>query len=112
MGELWGSSSQLHQRVNALLRELANPNLHDIPNNLPCRVELWDRSNQHSRWVIAASSSIAVGHASLDPLSPTSQASGSRSALAYWLFESTRRSEHRPAALEFFFTKAHRDDCA
>jgi hypothetical protein len=26
-----------------LLRELANPNLHDIPCDLPFRVELWDR---------------------------------------------------------------------
>jgi hypothetical protein len=33
---------------------LANPNLHDIPRNLPFRVELWDRADQHLRLVIAA----------------------------------------------------------
>ena len=33
---------------------------------LPFRVELWDRNDQHIRWVIAASPSIAIGHAALD----------------------------------------------
>ena len=34
---------------------------------LPFRVELWDRSDQHiRRWVIAASPSVAIGHAALD----------------------------------------------
>jgi len=32
----------------------------------PFRVELWDRHDQHIRWVIAAASSVAVGHAALD----------------------------------------------
>ena len=64
--ELWGTSSKVYQRVDALLRELANPNLHDVPTNLPFRVELWDRHDQHIRWVIAASSSVAIGHAALD----------------------------------------------
>jgi hypothetical protein len=50
----------------SLLRELANPNLHDIPTNLPFRVELWDRTGQHTRWAISASTSVAVGHAALD----------------------------------------------
>jgi hypothetical protein len=40
--------------------------LHDIPTHLPFRVELWDRSDQRIRWVIAASSSVAIGHAALD----------------------------------------------
>jgi hypothetical protein len=40
--------------------------LHDIPRNLPFRVEMWDRSDQHIRWVIAASASVVVGHAALD----------------------------------------------
>jgi len=47
--------------VDKLLRELANPNLQDIPGNLPFRVELWDRHDQHIRWVIAASASVAIG---------------------------------------------------
>jgi hypothetical protein len=64
--ELWGTSSTLYHRVDGLLRELANPNLHDIPTRLPFRVEMWDRSDQHVRWVISASASVAVGHAALD----------------------------------------------
>jgi hypothetical protein len=63
---LWGTSSNLYFRIDELLRELANPNLHDIPMRLPFRVEMWDRSDQHVRWVIAATSSVAVGHAALD----------------------------------------------
>ena len=63
---LWGASSEAYFRVDELLRELANPNLHDIPTRLPFRVELWDRHDQHIRWVIAASASVAVGHAALD----------------------------------------------
>jgi hypothetical protein len=62
----WDTSSGLYRRIDGLLRELANPNLHDIPTQLPFRVELWDRSDQHVRWVIAASSSVALGHAALD----------------------------------------------
>jgi hypothetical protein len=65
-GENWGRSSELYFRVDALLRELANPNLHDIPTHLPFRVEMWDRTAQHIRWVVAASSSVAIGHAALD----------------------------------------------
>ncbi|MGH6673787.1 MAG: hypothetical protein ACRECV_17705 [Xanthobacteraceae bacterium] len=49
-----------------MLRELANPNLHDIPTRFPFRVELWDRNDLHIRWVIAASSSVAIGDAALD----------------------------------------------
>jgi hypothetical protein len=64
--ELWGNSSALHERVDKLLRELANPNLHDIPTNLPFRVEMWDQHDGHIRWVVAASSSVAIGHAALD----------------------------------------------
>jgi len=64
--QLWGTSSEFYFRVDELLRQLANPNLHDIPARLPFRVELWDRSNQRIRWVIAASASVAVGHAALD----------------------------------------------
>jgi hypothetical protein len=62
---LWGASSEAYFRVDELLRQLANPNLHDIPRNLPFRVEMWDQSDQHIRWVIAASASVAVGHAAI-----------------------------------------------
>jgi hypothetical protein len=54
---LWGASSAAYFRVDELLRQLANPNLHDIPHNLPFRVEMWDRNEQHVRWVISASAS-------------------------------------------------------
>ena len=64
--QLWDASSDAYLRVDKLLRELANPNLHDIPRNLPFRVELWDRADQHLRFVVAASASVAIGHAALD----------------------------------------------
>ena len=63
---LRGASSEAYFRVDDLLRQLANPNLHDIPRNLPFRVEMWDGSDQHIRWVIAAAASVAVGHAAMD----------------------------------------------
>jgi len=63
---LWGASSAAYFQVDELLRQLANPNLHDIPRNLPFRVEMWDGSDQHIRWVIAASASVAVGRAAMD----------------------------------------------
>jgi hypothetical protein len=63
---LWGASSAAYFRMDELLRQLANPNLHDIPRNLPFRVEMWDPSDQHVRWMIAASASVAVGHAAMD----------------------------------------------
>jgi hypothetical protein len=64
--ELWGASSDAYFRVDELLRQVSNPNLHDAPRNLPFRVEMWDRSGQHARWVISASASVAVAHAAMD----------------------------------------------
>jgi hypothetical protein len=32
--QLWGASSEFYFRIDELLRELANPNLHDIPTRL------------------------------------------------------------------------------
>ena len=32
---LWGASWEAYFRVDELLRQLANPNLHDIPRNSP-----------------------------------------------------------------------------
>jgi hypothetical protein len=49
--------ASLYQRVDKLLRELENPNLHDIAN-MNFRVELWDRHALHIRWIIAASGSV------------------------------------------------------
>jgi hypothetical protein len=64
--ELWRTSSRLYHHVDALLRELADPNLHDVPTNLPFRIELWDRHDKQIRWVVSASSSIAIAQAALD----------------------------------------------
>ena len=63
---LWGTSTELYFRVDKLLNQLANPNLHDISPNLQIHVELWDRYDKHIRWVIAATSSIVIGNAAFD----------------------------------------------
>jgi hypothetical protein len=64
-GALWGTSSRLYFRVDELLRELANPNLHDIAN-MNFRVELWDRHAEHVRWVVAATGTVSIAHAAFD----------------------------------------------
>ena len=86
---LWGASSEAYFRVDELLRQLANPNLHDIPHNLPFRVEMWDQSDQHIRWVIAASASVAIGQAAMD----------AAIAMGYWLFGSIREGERAQSAI-------------
>jgi hypothetical protein len=63
--ELWGTSSGLYERVDALLRELANPNLHDIAN-MAYRVKLWDGHAQHIRWTIAAIGHVAIAQATFE----------------------------------------------
>ena len=60
-----GAYGGLYERVDKLLRELENPNLHDIAN-MSFRVELWDRHALHIRWVIAASGSVFLAHAAFD----------------------------------------------
>ena len=64
--DLFGATSEAYFRIDKLLRELANPNLHDVPTNLPFRVEMWDRQDKGVRWTVAASTSVAIGHAVLD----------------------------------------------
>jgi hypothetical protein len=64
-GDLWGRSSELYFQVDKLLRELANPNLHDIAN-MNFRIELWERHAEHIRWTVAASGSIVLAHAAFD----------------------------------------------
>ena len=65
-GKLWGASSKACFRIDELLRELANPNLHDIFPISAFRVELWDQHSDHVRWVIAAAASITICHAAFD----------------------------------------------
>jgi hypothetical protein len=55
----------LYQRVDKLLREIENPNLHDI-RNMSFRVELWDRHALHIRWVIAAAGSVFLARAAFE----------------------------------------------
>lgn len=64
--DMWGASSAAYFRVDELLRELRNPNLHEIFPVSTFRVELWDRNANELRWVIAACASITIAHAALD----------------------------------------------
>ncbi len=41
-GLIQGQHSDLYRRVDSLLREIENPNLHNIAN-MSYRVELWER---------------------------------------------------------------------
>jgi hypothetical protein len=60
-----GAYDGLYQRVDKLLRELENPNQHDIAN-MNFRVELWDRYALHIRWVVAASGAVSLARAAFD----------------------------------------------
>jgi hypothetical protein len=64
--DLWCASSDAYFRVDGLLRELSNPNLHDINSNLGYHVELWDGRDLHIRWVVAATDTIAIQRAAFD----------------------------------------------
>ena len=66
-GKLWGNSSDLYLRIDKTLRELANPNLHDVLSAGAFQIELWDRyGKDHLRWVVAAAANVSVGHAAFD----------------------------------------------
>jgi hypothetical protein len=43
-----------------------NPNLHDAPMHLPFRVEMWEPSDQHVRWVVAGSTGVGIDQAAFD----------------------------------------------
>jgi hypothetical protein len=60
-----GVYTDLYRRVDRLLRELSNPNLHDIAN-MSYRVELWERHADRIRWVVAAAGSVTVAHGAFD----------------------------------------------
>lgn len=38
-----GARDELYNRIEGALRELANPNLHDVNLGTAFRIELWDR---------------------------------------------------------------------
>ncbi len=99
--ELWGTSSALYHHVDRILQELATPDLQDISVRLPFRVEMWDRSDQHVRWVIAASSSVAILMLRSTWQSPTIPTSVLRFAMASTSFGNSsrkRQREYRAAA--------------
>jgi hypothetical protein len=62
---LWGASSEISASMNfcdswpiqtcTISRTIS-----------PFGVEMWDQSDQHIRWVIAASASVAIGQAAMD----------------------------------------------
>ena len=60
-----GAYAGIYRRVDKLLRELGNPNLHDI-RNMSFRVELWDQHALHIRWVIAAAGSVFLARAAFE----------------------------------------------
>jgi hypothetical protein len=68
--DLFRSGSVQHElyfKIDRLLRELANPNLHDVNLTTAFRIELWDRHGKdHLRMCIAASSNVAIAHAAFD----------------------------------------------
>ena len=55
----------MEKPTNELLRQLANPNLHDIAN-MNCRIESRERHAEHIRWTVAASGSIVLARAAFD----------------------------------------------
>jgi hypothetical protein len=61
------TKDELFWRIDALLRELRNPNLHEVELTTAFQIELWDRyGKSHLRMVIAATSSIMIAHAAFD----------------------------------------------
>ena len=57
--------SDLYREEDGLLRELGNPNLHDIAN-MSYRIELWDQYALHIRWTVAAIGHINLARAAYD----------------------------------------------
>jgi hypothetical protein len=54
-------------QIDALLRELASPNLHDVNLATAFRIEIWGRyGKDHLRMVIAATSNAGIAHAIFD----------------------------------------------
>jgi hypothetical protein len=61
------TKDEIYWRIDALLRELRNPNLHEVELTTAYQVELWDRYGKgHLRMVIAATSSVIIAHAAFD----------------------------------------------
>src|SRR5947199_5082608 len=65
-GSLQNELANAYARMDALIRQLKNPNLHDIPMQLPFRVETWTGDGQHIRWVTACASTVSIAHGAFD----------------------------------------------
>lgn len=67
LGDFGRTKDELYWRIDALLRELRNPNLHEVELTTAYQIELWDRyGKSHLRMVLAAASSIEIAHAAFD----------------------------------------------
>jgi hypothetical protein len=64
-GALWRTASDFHFRVDAMMRQLENPDLHDI-QNMSYRIDLWDYHASHSRGLVAASGNVFVAQPAYD----------------------------------------------
>ena len=61
------AKDELYFRIDRLLRELANPNLHEVGLITAYQIEVWDRyGHDQLRMVIAVTSSIEIAHAAFD----------------------------------------------
>jgi hypothetical protein len=70
---LFGNAkAELYSRIDSLLRELANPNLHEVNLTTAFKIELWDRyGRDHLRMVIAATSSVEIASGGFRCSGPT-----------------------------------------
>jgi hypothetical protein len=55
------AASDFHFRVDAMMRQLENPNLHDI-QNMSYGIDLWDGHG----WLVAASGNVFVARAAFE----------------------------------------------
>jgi hypothetical protein len=58
--------AQSYARMDGLIRQINNPNLHDLPMQMPFRVEMWTGDGQHIRWVTACAGTISIAHGAYD----------------------------------------------
>src|SRR5207302_10374879 len=62
----WKSVFEFNSRIRRLMEQLQNPNLFDIPMELPYRIEMWDSSSEKLQWLIAAAVNVSVAHGAFD----------------------------------------------
>jgi hypothetical protein len=52
--------------MDELIRQLKNPNLPDLPMQMPFRIEMWTADEQHIRWVVACAGTVSIAHGAFD----------------------------------------------